>query len=330
MCKRSKLSNIVGLSFLFQIPPRDNIDRVPLGASSASMYPGYSPADHIYGEAAAEYGMIMAEARRKGIEVKTDSEGLEYIVGQSSLSAREQIEQIKKEREQKKATDSSANPATEDGVEDLKGEPMEDVQETGDGADLFTIDPNPTPVDQLQDISTAIRAKNKANDKAKRRVSFQDEQSTTDDVPKKKMVKTSENVAVPNTATSAGINDDFEEAVEARLKQKEEKRKKKTTDGKKRKRESDSSQIVREEPGSIPEQAAVPINEVLTQKPKKKKAKKVEDEADAPVFESNASEDQTEKKRKKKRPSTESGDADHTGEADTKRKKKKHKKETAD
>jgi len=137
------------LTIDMQVPPRDNIDRVPLGASSASMYPGYSPADHIYGEAAAEYGMRMAEAKRKGIEVKIDSDGHEYIVGQSSLSAKEQIAAIHKEREEAKARKTgsgSANPTTSKDAKKMEAEPMEEVRETRDGVDLFVIDSNPTPV----------------------------------------------------------------------------------------------------------------------------------------------------------------------------------------
>jgi hypothetical protein len=321
------------LTIDMQVPPRDNIDRVPLGASSASMYPGYSPADHIYGEAAAEYGMRMAEAKRKGIEVKIDSEGLEYIVGQSSLSAKEQIVAIHNEREEAKArktSSGSANPTTSEDAEKIEAELMEEVKETGDGVDLFVIDPNPTPVDQLQGASTEIRVKNKANDKVKRRISFQDEQpssASATDVHKKKKAKTSDALKVAEAKVEpAEVKDDFEEVVEARHREKEEKRRKKQE--KKRKRESESSQILHNESANTTDQVIVPADERASQKPKKKKAKKALEVIDTAISSAIEVEEKAEKK-KTKTSRIESGDADQA-EGEAKRRKKKQKKEAPD
>lgn len=54
---------------------------MPIGVSSASMYPGYSPADHQYGKAAEEYGRAAAEAKAKGMEIKHTE--VDYEIGQA-------------------------------------------------------------------------------------------------------------------------------------------------------------------------------------------------------------------------------------------------------
>ena len=115
------------------------------------MYPGYSPADHIYGEAAAEYGAMIAEARRQGKEIKSDPNGIEYVVGQSQLSAREQLEEVKKSFAAKKAKRNATS--TEAARDQENGEPMEGVEQTADVSQLFMVDANPTPVSALQNMA---------------------------------------------------------------------------------------------------------------------------------------------------------------------------------
>jgi hypothetical protein len=141
------------------------------------MYPGYSPADHIYGEAAAEYGAMIAEARRQGKEIKSDPNGIEYVVGQSQLSAREQLEEVKKSFAAKKAKQNATSSEAE--RDQGNGEPMEGVEQTVDVSQLFMVDSNPTPVSALQNMpeKSPSKGKNRANDKAKRRVSLHEDQS---------------------------------------------------------------------------------------------------------------------------------------------------------
>ncbi|KAL9616629.1 MAG: hypothetical protein Q9160_008512 [Pyrenula sp. 1 TL-2023] len=131
------------------VPPRDEIHRVPLGASSASVYPGYSPADHIYGEAAQEYGKQISDAKKKGVDFKLDSNGPEYVVGQSAKAKRDQLATVD-ERVRQGLKDNSSN--TDDGKEEtMEGENvMETDPEPMDGVEqpppMFFFDSNPTPV----------------------------------------------------------------------------------------------------------------------------------------------------------------------------------------
>src|SRR5256714_14704719 len=149
------------------------------------MYPGYSPADHVYGEAAAEYGATVAEARRQGKEIKSDSNGIEYVVGQSKLSSRDQLAGGEKSIAAKRSK-QSGGMGTEAGRNQENGEPMEGVEQTTDASQFFMVDSNPTPVSVLQHRSDGLssKGKNKANDKAKRRMSsHEDQSSATADAP---------------------------------------------------------------------------------------------------------------------------------------------------
>ena len=234
------------------------------------MYPGYSPADHIYGEAAAEYGQAVAEARRQGKEIARDPNGIVYVVGQSSRSAKEQIEDSKRQREfEKKAEEAAAAKPQPEQID-----PMEGVEETGDFDALFTIDSNPTPVAELQkDTDLPSRSKNKANDKAKRRVSFQEDQLNTDgdaapaQFHKNKRAKTEKSAeAEPSSPKPLVEQYDPTEEVDERL---ATKKNKKADKEKKRKRQSDSSTV---ETG-----ADLHVEEPKAEKPKKKKAKKAKE-----------------------------------------------------
>jgi hypothetical protein len=219
------------------------------------MYPGYSPADHIYGEAAAEYGAMIAEARRQGKEIKTDPSGIEYVVGQNQLSAREQLEAVKKSFAAKK-TKQNATPG---GAERDQGncEPMEGVEQTADVSQLFMVDANPTPVSALQKMpkNSSSKGKNRANDKAKRSISLHEDQSNAvSEAPedshqskKAKIAKAEEATIEPKPLVE---EDDISAEVDRRLKEKEERRKRKME--RKRKRESDSSQVKRVKAAKVP------------------------------------------------------------------------------
>jgi hypothetical protein len=271
------------------------------------MYPGYSPADHIYGEAAAEYGAAVAEAKLKGVQLGRDENGPEYIVGHSQQSAKEQLEEIKRTREAGKS--ESAEPT-------LATEPMEGVEQSVESEQLFTIDSNPTPLSILQG-----RGKNKANDSAKRRVSFHDEQPAagkpeSEHPHKQKKVKTTKPEEVDIKPVIE--EDDISAEVDARLKAKEEKRKRK--EEKKRKRESGAS-----EAATTSDVAAPALEE---KKPKKKKQKAKQIEVGAP--EEQASAQGVEKPKKKKKRSSEGADGEAVGVETEKPKKKKYKKDASD
>ena len=220
------------------------------------MYPGYSPADHIYGEAASEFGKHVAELKKKGIEVPKESIGSEYIAHEQK-AGHEQTDETK----QKSGQDSRHHSGSQVG----EAEPMEGVEET-EPSQLFVIDSNPTPVAPFQaNLTTSLtKSKNKANDKAKRRTSSDGDQvvDASEEAPKKKVKMSAEPDDLPS--------DDFEAEVEAKHREKEERRKAKKD--KKRKRDSDPSGLA----------ADVPVEESKIENPKKKKSKKdkaVEDDA---------------------------------------------------
>ena len=218
---------------------------------------------------------MIAEAKRQGKQIERNPDGVEYVVGQSQLSLREQMETLRKSREA--TAKNSVRTTVKDTREEQneESEPMEGVEQSTDPDQLFVVDSNPTPLNVLQSNSeTSSKAKNKANDKAKRRISSQDEQSNTPvDAPegghKKKKLKTAKEEPARNSEPKPLLEeDDISAEVDARHKEKEERRKRK--EEKKRKRESGSSQI---------ELAATPAEEAESEKTnKKKKNKDGEDE----------------------------------------------------
>jgi hypothetical protein len=272
------------------------------------MYPGYSPADHIYGEAAAEYGAIIAEARRQGKEIKSDPNGIEYVVGQSQLSAREQLEEVKKSFAAKKAKRNATS--TEAERDQGNGEPMEGVEQTADVSQLFMVDANPTPVSALQNMpeNSSSKGKNKANDKAKRSVSLLEDQANAagEDSHQQKRVKTAKAEEATIEAKPLVEEDDISAEVDRRLKEKEERRRRKME--KKRKRESDSSQVERVET------AEGPVEETRIAKPDKKKHKKDKRAEEAKQAELVVTEEEKHKKDKKKKKKRQSIEGEAEGE----------------
>lgn len=155
------------------MPPRDEIHRVPLGASSASVYPGYSPADHIYGEAAQEYGQQVFEAKQKGVDFKLDPNGPEYVVGQSAKAKKDQLATVDERVRPGLAqnSDSSENGKKESTEGDKT---METGPEPVDGIEqpppMFFFDSNPTPVGPNATATGHKNEKEKqANKKSKKR-----------------------------------------------------------------------------------------------------------------------------------------------------------------
>jgi hypothetical protein len=301
------------LTELFQkVPPKDNLEKVPLGASSASMYPGYSPADHIYGEAAQEYGEHAAVLKRKGVELTHDPHGPQYVVGQSK-----KLRRLSQEPETLSGFVSSASAHHVNG-EDQGGEPMEGVEQSTDVSQYFVIDSRPTPISELGDLQ---KHRNKANDKAKRRVSFKDEQddeaASNDvfDAPKMKKVK----ISAPESHTAVSVEsevreEDISAEVEARLKAKEEKRKSK--EEKKRKRDSAESMDNAQTPASIA-QTDGHVEPPASKKPKKKTHKKSQDDVvDAAAHPSNTTSERSSKKDKEKKKKRASADEQATTEVE--------------
>ena len=294
------------------------------------MYPGYSPADHIYGEAAQEYGQRAAELKRNGIDLKLDPDGPQYVVGQSKKPRR-----LSQEPETLTGSVSSASaPSVKS--QGQGGEPMEGVELSTSEPQYFVIDSKPNVVADLGEMQ---KQKNKANDKAKRRVSFKEEQegetasnnSFETRKPKKAKIIASETPAAVESEPAVQ-EEDISAEVEARLKAKEEKRKRR--EEKKRKRYSgDSSEIAQSETPTIP--AGVPdgTSSMPIEKPKKKMLKLDQSEQSGTTERSTKldaeKESKKDKKNRKQKATTNGKDSAGLAEIENEKPKKKKKDTTS-
>ena len=234
------------------------------------MYPGYSPADHEYGQAAMEYGKAVAEARAQGVDFKPGMD-LAYEIGQSKGNRKKKLEGI---RDAKAGMDKAENEAmgTGDNVTEQgegrgkrKGGP-DDSRETvngmaasmkpaevangsakeaqNDDTPVFSLDANPTPLKPSQTLSNGISN----NTSSQQPASPLPDQQTSEEPPKpkekpSKKLKTSH----PGPLPEAPQFEDISAEVDARLQEREKKRKereeKKGKKEKKRKRESGDSEV---------------------------------------------------------------------------------------
>ena len=281
------------------MPPHGAREKVPLGSSSASMYPGYSPADHEYGQAAAEYGTAAAEARAQGVELKHPE--AEYNIGQARGIKRKNLaamREVKAARKNANGGDTGSGSGSNDSG---NASPPRSASANGDlsnpavsgAADgdkpFFVIDTEPTPVN-ISDI---------ASQQMKRNVSSEPE--ITEGKKHKKTKIKHEHELVKQEEVDGVQYDDISEEVDVRLKEKEEKRKRK--EEKKRKRESEGD--------SAAAPSATQTNGdslVVREKPKKKKAKhshkEVEKEPRKRSGDSEDNADSGEKKKKRKKHKT--------------------------
>jgi hypothetical protein len=180
---------------------------VPLGSSSESMYPGYSPAHIEYGKAAGEFGQAIGDMKARG-EKWEPANGAEYQIGQAHGAKRKMFFQ----KDRTVSTGSEGAAAKVASTKPTKEDEPKEKETLG-----FVIDTNPTPVKlpgrstkrPLQDESEGAEKKDK----------------------KKKRLKEDKGEKEPVTET-----EDISAEVDARLKAKEEK--KKSKEEKKRRRES--------------------------------------------------------------------------------------------
>lgn len=290
-----------------QVAPPNQREQVPLGSSSASMYPGYSPADHEYGKAAESYGKAAAEARAKGIDMKHPD--AEYVVGQGKGVKRKTLAELR-EAQAAKSKSGGNGSGTGSGSEgprkqEFKGpsttngqastEKTQEATPEGDNP-YFVIDTKPTPVHIPGMPYQPIKRSASPPEGAEATVHKKAKKKHEGEMPK-------------GEDTQEVKTEDISEQVEARMKEKEEKRKMK--EEKKRKREpEDRPAAAIEDSQSTAEASAVAAAEVESPKKKKKKAKKVEEE---PLPDRTAS---------TKRRSEEDGEAED-GEGKKKKKRKK-------
>ncbi|KAL9027415.1 MAG: hypothetical protein Q9196_004059 [Gyalolechia fulgens] len=254
------------------VPPPNQLEQVPLGSSSDTMYPGYSPGHFEYGKAAEEFGRYASEAKRQGKEIRL--EGIDYELGQSKGHAHLTLAQMRAAKGEKSGTGSGSDSGGAAG-------PSASTATTGhgqmpDGEDgthkagerMFFIDSNPTPVD----LSGA------ANSSAKRKASPEPVEANTSKKQKKKhggRAAQSDDAAEERAGPVKVEFEDISGEVDARLREKEERRKLKqqAKQEKKRKRESEGSSAVNA--------GAPPATDL--RKPKSKKIKKSDDSGEAPT-----------------------------------------------
>ena len=238
------------------------------------MYPGYSPADHEYGKAAEEYGKAAAEARAKGIELKHPE--AEYQVGQAKGAKRKTLAEIQeaqaaKDRTSGSGTGSGTGSGSEGPLKQKsKGDATtngqastEKVQEPSLEGDnpYFIVDTKPTPVNIPGMSSQSL----------KRSASPQE----AVEVKKHKKAKKRHDGEMPKGEDPQEVQtEDISEQVDARMKEKEQRRKMK--EEKKRKRASEGEPAATaDEPQATAEPSTVAAE---SERPKKKKIKKLEEE----------------------------------------------------
>lgn len=288
-------------------------DKVPLGSSSASMYPGYSPADHVYGEAAMQYGSVAAKAKAEGIELKPHAE-IEYNVGQAKGTKRKKLAEMQAAKGLQDSSGSASGSGT-DAPSATNGKKLgsekSDAKDEVTGAAAqpsFYIDTKPTPV------KLPFSEKNDS----KRATSVPE---PVEENKSKKHKKTHDGELPAAPAQRTIETEDISAEVDARMKEKEEKRLRKeekkrkkgaaaaaaengrtedpdtsiiAADAKKRKRDSagSSAAVAGADPAINGEGEA--------KKPKKKKSKKEKDvdvDANLKLSEHAASAPQTESQK---------------------------------
>ncbi|KAL8714051.1 MAG: hypothetical protein Q9225_006654 [Loekoesia sp. 1 TL-2023] len=237
------------------VPPPNLFEQVPLGSSSDTMYPGYSPGHFEYGKAAEEFGRYASEARKKGIEVKP--EGMDYKLGQSKGLAHMNLAQIRAANAEK----TDAGSGSENEPQAAKGKENHETEDQ-----MFFMDSNPTPVNVVSAVNSSV----------KRKATPEPVEANIPKRQKKKHSDQSAGVDGVDRTVDEPVRVEFEDIsgeVDARLKEKEERRKRKQQikEEKKRKRESEGSSAVIAEASST----------VDLSKPKKKKTRQAENDGQA-------------------------------------------------
>lgn len=268
------------------------------------MYPGYSPADHIYGKAALEAGAAAAAAKKQGIELKPPGD-IEYEVGQGKGIKRKKLADMRAAKGSQGGIGSGSgsgadtpSPVVNGHSQDVKTtgtKPAEakSIEEDAESAQpAFFVDTNPTPVNLAF-----------ATSQPPKRASPDPEPAEEVKTKKTKRKHNGETPAAP--APGQLETEDITAEVDKRMKEKEERRQRKEEEKKEKKRKRGT-----EDSSALAAETSMPAAEA--EKPKKKKSKKSHDTKEA-------------EEASKKRPAEdEEGLVD--GE-DKKKKRKKHKTE---
>ncbi|KAL8684778.1 MAG: hypothetical protein Q9218_008141 [Villophora microphyllina] len=245
------------------VPPANQIDSVPLGSSSDSMYPGYSPADIEYGKASEEYGNYAADAKKRGVDVVPE---VDYTVGQSKGQSRMTLAQMQAAKRLQNGLSSSpgkrphANTSEEEKVGD-EGDKAGSAKPSSVASEqMFFMDSKPTPVNLSSHTPPSLRKRRPSTDHidpATSNPSKKSKKNHIDEAPAinadnatspKKHNEKSSNATTNHPDGDTPIStpyptEDISEEVDRRMKLKEEKRKRRqvSSDDRKRKRDSEAS-----------------------------------------------------------------------------------------
>ena len=127
------------------MPPPELVEQVPIGSSSASMYPGYSPADHIYGEAASTFGKVISKTRPEGWKPRPD--GPEYEIGQQKKGKLEALRgPISSSASDVNVLPLGFRASTKNAELETSTATIKDDGSDKGGNPFFVIDTKPTPV----------------------------------------------------------------------------------------------------------------------------------------------------------------------------------------
>jgi hypothetical protein len=124
------------------------------------MYPGYSPADHVYGEAAADFGRSSSKTQVEGkLEMDPHIDGPGYRTGLHGAARKGPLGGLTAETganatplgarsTSKGGAETKDHTESKDGVETVKATTKTENGD-GDSNPYFVIDTNPTPVNQI-------------------------------------------------------------------------------------------------------------------------------------------------------------------------------------
>ncbi|KAI9695734.1 MAG: hypothetical protein M1836_006100 [Candelina mexicana] len=259
-------------------PPTGQREKVPLGSSSVSMYPGYSPADIEYGKAAQEAGQVIAQVKASGGQWQPAPDGPQYSVGKMHGKRKAMFQKPKDEEKQ------DGDISHQMGTNDKAAANGED--KGGEGETLsFVVDTNPPPVN-IPDVGKKSNKRSSANSFPPEPIAKKSKKAKTKDEPK---VDT----------------EDISAEVDARMKDKDAKKeeKNKKREEKKRKRSMDASDVAAASVDGAAEERKskkAKKSEGETEGKGKKKRRVFEADADADEKDSHGADDGGKKKKRKK------------------------------
>jgi len=237
------------------------------------MYPGYSPADHIYGNAAMEAGAAAAAAKKAGLALKLPVD-IEYEIGQANGLKRKKLADMRPAKGSQGGNGSGSGSGTNTPARAVNGhspeakaadakkaEPKPAEEATESEQPAFFVDTQPTPVNLPFTIA-----------KPSKRQSPHPE--PTEQATPKKIKKKHEGDTPAAPKPGQIETEDISAEVDKRMKEKEERRERKEEQKIEKKRKRDI-----EDTSSLAAEASITVVEAET--PTKKRSKKDHDTKEA-------------------------------------------------